>query len=83
MAQIIVTNFDCYDVSTDRIVQGKRPATYNALIRYCLNAIVGTEQAVDESWIDKNGFLKLEYCEEFPPQKWFDSGDDSINPHGQ
>ncbi|MBA2660175.1 MAG: hypothetical protein H0U72_11790 [Nitrosospira sp.] len=67
MAQITVTNFQCYDVSADRIVHGKRPATYNALIRYCLTAIAGTEQEVDDSWVDKNGFLKPEYCKSATP----------------
>jgi hypothetical protein len=64
MAKIIVTRFKVYDSVTDRLIQGKRPATYEALMRYCLSEWSGTEQEVDESWLDDQGFLKLEYCKD-------------------
>jgi hypothetical protein len=59
MKKITVYYFTMYDIRADEVVQSKRPATLEAVLRFGGSILEDTGEDVDPIELDDDGLLKV------------------------
>jgi len=58
MKKVTVYFFEKYNITEDKNIRSKRPATLDAITRVCGQAIMDTALEIDEAELDDEGFRK-------------------------